>query len=66
MRQRRVRIVTARGTHFVEFLERKKGSNYSAAQFDARDHSVEKVQSWIERNPDLIFEVGTAPAISEP
>jgi hypothetical protein len=43
--KRQVKIVTTRGTHFVEFIERKKGSKYSAAQFSRTAADVAK---WAE------------------
>jgi hypothetical protein len=46
--KRQVKIVTTRGTHFVEFIERKKGSKYSAAQFSSDMRTAEDVAKWAE------------------
>lgn len=50
---RSVKIETVNGVHYVEFVERRKGQRYLAAQFDARDNSIDKVKEWIKNNPNL-------------
>lgn len=51
--KRQVRIVTRNNAHFVSYVERDKYTQYSVAQFDARDWSVEKVKAWVKQRPDL-------------
>lgn len=54
---REVRISHSRNTWFVVYVQRKKHGHYCAAQFDSRDHGIEKVKSWIAANNLKLVEV---------
>ena len=48
--KRKVYIETFGGTHFVTYLERKKGQHYTAAQFSAVHTKLDYVKKWIKDN----------------
>ncbi len=41
--------------YFVEYAERKKGTRYCAARFDARDKTLEQVTQWVNDQEKLIL-----------
>lgn len=52
--KRQVEIVNVFGVWAVAFVERRKHQHYWAAQFDAKDHTLEQVKEWVATNrPDL-------------
>jgi hypothetical protein len=51
------------GKHYlVRYAVRKPGQRHLAAQFDARDNTLESVAAWVEANPKLHL----SPVYSEP
>jgi hypothetical protein len=50
---RLVSIDLLRNTYFVRYVERAKGTRHTAAQFYARDHTLESVETWVRENPKL-------------
>lgn len=51
--KRQVTIITRGNSHFVSYLGRKKHGYHNAAQFSARDHSIEHVKAWVDKQPHL-------------
>jgi hypothetical protein len=52
-RRRKVRITFARNTWFVDYIDRKKGQRYHAAQFAADEFGLGFVIQWVKSKPHL-------------
>lgn len=50
---RKVVIRSVLKTWIVEYVDRKKGQHYHAAQFDQSIKTEEQVREWIRRQPKL-------------
>jgi hypothetical protein len=52
-RLRAVTIERVGDTFFVKYVLRKKRQRHSAAQFSAKDHTVESVEGWVRDQAHL-------------
>lgn len=52
-KKRKVTVELVSGSWVVAYVERKPRQRYWAATFYAADHSKEKVEQWVRKNPKL-------------